>query len=128
MVAVVLEVVVGVVLVVVGVLVVVWLVVVGVDDVVELLDVVVLLDVAVVVWQSFAASCATVEAPCSRFRVSVALTEGGRLTTALLKVVTAFAAAAHCPVLTALESWSSEAFRSPAWLDGEQARAAATGG
>ncbi len=88
------------VLVVVGVLVVVVvgvLVVVAVElEVGVLLEVEVLDVVSFVAFrQSLAASSATVEAPCSRFRVSVALTDGGRLIRALLNVVIALAAASH---------------------------------
>jgi hypothetical protein len=79
-------------------------------DVVALELVVELVVLLVVCWQSCAASCWTVEAPCSRFLVNVALTDGGRLTTALLNVVTASAAALHCPELTAFAIWSSWLF------------------
>jgi hypothetical protein len=75
-----------------------------VDDVELLVELVVLLAVC---WQSCAASCCTVEAPCLRLFVSVGLTEAGRLITALLNVVTASAAALHCPELTAFATWSS---------------------
>jgi hypothetical protein len=92
-------VVVGVVVVVVGVLVVV---------VVVLLEVV-LLDVALVVWfwQSFAARSATVDAPCSRFLVSVALTDPGRLLTSALNALMALVAASHWPASIAEETRSS---------------------
>jgi hypothetical protein len=88
-------VVVVVVVVVVGVLVVVVVVGVEVVLVLVLVDVELLVVLVVVFWQSFAASWATVEAPCSRFLVRVPLTDGGRLITALLNVVSALAAAPH---------------------------------
>jgi hypothetical protein len=70
-------------------------------EVVEVVLVDELVVLLVVCWQSCAASCWTVEAPCSRFCVKVGLTDGGRFRTALLNVVTALAAALHCPELTA---------------------------
>ena len=111
-------------LVVVGVVVELVVVVVGVEVVVLVLDVVVgvelvvvldVVDLLVVVvcgcWQSCAASELSVDAPCSRFRVSVGLTVGGRSTIAFENVVTASAAAPHWPELTADETWSSWPFR-----------------
>jgi hypothetical protein len=75
----------------------------GVELVVVVLLVVELLVVLdVVLRQSLAASCWIVEAPCSRFRVSVGLTDGGRLMTELLNVVTASSAVLHWPEPTAL--------------------------
>jgi hypothetical protein len=70
--------------------------VVVVEEVLELeLLLVVVAVVAAGSWHSRAASNATVDAPCSRLRVSVGLTAGGRSITELLNVVIAFAAAAH---------------------------------
>lgn len=96
-------------------------VVVGVLDdvvvVVELLVVELLVVVVVVVlWrrQSLAASTLIVCAPCWRLLTSPALTEPGRFWTARLNADAAFAAAAHCPALTAWETWSSCALRLPA--------------
>jgi hypothetical protein len=71
-------------------------------DVVEVELLVELVVLLVVCWQSCAASCCTVEAPCLRLFVRVGLTDGGRVSTEFRNVVTASAAALHCPEPTAL--------------------------
>jgi hypothetical protein len=47
----------------------------------------------------------------------VPLTDGGRFTTALLKVVMSVATASHWPALTSDEIWSSWLLRLSAWSD-----------
>ncbi len=93
--------------VVVGVLVV--LVVVGVVVEEEVVVVVVVLELVVleVVWQSTAASCPTVLAPCIRLPRSVALTDGGRFMTAFVNPETAVAAAPQWLPATARDTASS---------------------
>jgi hypothetical protein len=67
--------------------------------------------VVVVLWQFLAASLDSVEAPCWRLATSLLLTpELDRLSTELLKLVTAFPAWLQLPWLTAAATWSS-------WLD-----------